>query len=236
MPKKYYLKDTGVRGPAFTSEELEQRYRAAQVDGDTLCWPDEFFSIGWKPLRTFFPHFHSPSLVQDHLDRQEQDRTEQERLEQQRGEHERRKRDADQNRGVAFDCVDCGTTIRFRLLQSGTAYRCPSCKTEYKAIQVNDEPHVFLVLPTSRHRTHSADIPPKRKRPVSPEARAALETFGLGEEATYEHVRRAYREHVKQYHPDMVTHLGPELRRVAEMKTKQFNSAYQTLEQFYAAS
>jgi DnaJ-domain-containing protein 1 len=218
MPKKYYLQETGIPGPAYTSEDLEQRYRTAQVDGDTLCWPDDFFSIGWKPLRTFFPHFHSPSLAQ----------------EQQNENQEHRERDTDQNREVAFDCVDCGTALRLRHLQDHTAYRCPSCKTEYKVMQANHERQVFLVVPASRVHKHSASTPPNPKKPISPKTRVALETFGLGEEATFEQVRRAYREHVKLYHPDTVAHLGPELRSLAEMKTKQFNSAYQTLEQFYA--
>ena len=68
---------------------------------------------------------------------------------------------------------------------------------------------------------------------LPPEVRTVLTSFGLGDEATFDDVRRAYREHVKQYHPDKVAHLGAELRKLAEMKTKEFNSAYQILERFF---
>ena len=221
MPTKYILNENSQRTGPFTSQQLEQRCRAGEIDGDTPCWPVEFsgiFSGSWKPLHTYFPHFRSSSS--GHQDRERQDR-------------ERRKREADQTHGVTFECVDCGTAIRLRLLKGDAVYRCPSCKTDYKLIQGNGEPPVFLVLPTSRHRTQSSDIPPKRKRPLPPEVRTALTSFGLGDEATFDDVRRAYREHVKQYHPDKVAHLGAELRKLAEMKTKEFNSAYQILERFF---
>jgi DnaJ like chaperone protein len=64
---------------------------------------------------------------------------------------------------------------------------------------------------------------------------AALAVFELRESANFEQVRTAYYELVKSYHPDKVAHLGAELRRVAEVKTKEINSAYQILEKFYAA-
>src|SRR5438552_14799613 len=63
MTKRYFLQENNRRTGPFTSAQLEKRYRAAEIDGDTLCWPDKFFSIGAKPLQTFFPHFYSPNFV-----------------------------------------------------------------------------------------------------------------------------------------------------------------------------
>ena len=170
--------------------------------------------------------------------RKEQKRKEHERKEQERKEQERRQQEQEQrerqNRTVVFDCMDCGTGIRLRL-QGAAVYRCPSCKMEYKTIQAEGEPAVFLVVPTSRHQGWSSETAPKQKRPMPPDVRSALVAFGLDEEASFEDVRRAYREHVKQYHPDKVAHLGAELRKLAEMKTKEFNAAYHKLERFYAA-
>jgi DnaJ like chaperone protein len=65
--------------------------------------------------------------------------------------------------------------------------------------------------------------------------RTALSLFGLDKAATFEQVRATYRELVKSYQPDKLAHLGQELRRVAEMKTKEINTAYRVLEKFYAA-
>ena len=61
-----------------------------------------------------------------------------------------------------------------------------------------------------------------------------MKALALNEQATFDEVRRAYRELIKSYHPDMVAHLGPELKRVVEQKTKEINSAYGVLETFYA--
>lgn len=41
-----------------------------------------------------------------------------------------------------------------------------------------------------------------------------------------EAIKRAYREKMKQYHPDKVAGLGPKLRRVAEEESKAITSAY----------
>ena len=56
----------------------------------------------------------------------------------------------------------------------------------------------------------------------------------MTEAATLEEMRATYRELVKSYHPDAAAHLGPDLRRVAEAKMKEINSAYEVLKAFYA--
>jgi DnaJ-domain-containing protein 1 len=92
---------------------------------------------------------------------------------------------------------------------------------------------VFLVVP---HFPEPPPVPPeapKRKRALNAGVRAALRALDLGEDAEFEDVRQAYREHVKLYHPDKVAHLGPDLKKVAEAKTKEFNAAYRVLERFY---
>ena len=42
-------------------------------------------------------------------------------------------------------------------------------------------------------------------------------------------VKKAYRRMANKYHPDKVSHLGKELRKVAEEKFKSVNEAYQTI-------
>jgi DNA-directed RNA polymerase subunit RPC12/RpoP len=248
MTKKYFLKENNRRTGPFTCEQLEKRYRAAEINGDTLCWPDQFFSIGAKPLRTFFPHFYSPKFARDFArlqeakrqkanqerqdrdqekrererqDRERKEQEHQEQLRQERGkrdkerqerpysdreqqerEREEQKRKEHQKiRTVTIECVDCGTALRLRLQQSDAVYRCPSCKTEYKTIRSDGEPPVFLVVPDSRQRTPPSDKSAKKRKQISPEVRSALAIFALDEDANFDHVRQAYRVHVKQYHP-----------------------------------
>lgn len=40
-------------------------------------------------------------------------------------------------------------------------------------------------------------------------------------------IRRSYKTLMSQYHPDKVAELGDELKRLAERKSKEINSAYQ---------
>jgi len=54
-------------------------------------------------------------------------------------------------------------------------------------------------------------------------------TLGLGENATLEEIKIAYRNKMKQYHPDKVAHLGKELQDLARKKATEINRAYETL-------
>lgn len=53
--------------------------------------------------------------------------------------------------------------------------------------------------------------------------------LGLSVSCTQEEASAMYRRLAKQYHPDMVTHLAPEFREMAEQKMKNFNEAYSDL-------
>jgi len=55
--------------------------------------------------------------------------------------------------------------------------------------------------------------------------------LGLRGKVTREEIRQRYRALAKQYHPDRVADLGPELKEIAEKKMKEINQAYQ----FYQA-
>ena len=71
-----------------------------------------------------------------------------------------------------------------------------------------------------------------KKRPKSKKAMAsdtAYETLGISPGATLKEIKTAYQKLVQQYHPDRVTDMGPELREVAEARTKEINAAYEEL-------
>lgn len=50
--------------------------------------------------------------------------------------------------------------------------------------------------------------------------------LGVSENANLEEISKAYKALISQYHPDKVMQLGVEIRELAEMKSKQINSAY----------
>jgi TPR repeat protein len=54
--------------------------------------------------------------------------------------------------------------------------------------------------------------------------------LGTLEDATMETAKQAYRSKMKQYHPDRVVGLGPELVQLAEQKTRELNAAIEQAE------
>jgi DnaJ like chaperone protein len=53
-----------------------------------------------------------------------------------------------------------------------------------------------------------------------------FEVLGVGPDASIEQIRNAYKKLIKQYHPDKLSNLAPELKNFAEMRTKELNQAY----------
>lgn len=56
--------------------------------------------------------------------------------------------------------------------------------------------------------------------------------LGVRHGASHEEIKKAYYELVKQYHPDRVNTLGPELQTLAREKTTQLNQAYEQLQKY----
>jgi len=58
---------------------------------------------------------------------------------------------------------------------------------------------------------------------------SAYKILGIELSNTNDEVKKAYRKMAKKYHPDKVTHLGEELRVLAEEKFKAVNKAYKDI-------
>ena len=83
------------------------------------------------------------------------------------------------------------------------------------------------------HRSHE----PGREQ-ASGGHRATQETYepfgprwatvlGVRPEATREEISAAYKRKISEYHPDKTTRLGPEIRELAEQRSKEINAAYE---------
>jgi hypothetical protein len=129
-----------------------------------------------------------------------------------------------------FFCVACATRLRIPL-SSGVA-RCPNCRTEYQVRLERKNPDVFLVVPQRIQRSDSKAKAEASQRFVTPAVKSALSVLGLPESATFAEARDAYRKLIQGYHPDKVSHLGAELRNMAEIKTKELNAAFRVIEEF----
>lgn len=53
--------------------------------------------------------------------------------------------------------------------------------------------------------------------------------LGVSTNATDAEIKKAYRDMVRKYHPDMVSTLGKSVQQMAERKTQEINEAYQTI-------
>jgi hypothetical protein len=53
------------------------------------------------------------------------------------------------------------------------------------------------------------------------------EALGVTSNASLDEIKAAYKEQIKQYHPDRVAALGPKLKALAELETKALNAAYE---------
>jgi len=78
--------------------------------------------------------------------------------------------------------------------------------------------------PSSEQRTYDRKAPPKMSK------KQALNLLGLNGNPTQDQIRNAYYEIIQKYHPDKVSNLGEEIKKVAEEKTKEINEAYQVLQ------
>ena len=64
--------------------------------------------------------------------------------------------------------------------------------------------------------------------------RSPHEVLGVRRGASKDEIISRYRELVRQYHPDKVTHMAPEFREVAERRMKEINAAYDALKRHAA--
>ncbi len=55
------------------------------------------------------------------------------------------------------------------------------------------------------------------------------EILGVEKNADMAAIRRAYQEKIRQYHPDLVAKMGPEIQELARQKSQKINNAYQKL-------
>jgi hypothetical protein len=77
-------------------------------------------------------------------------------------------------------------------------------------------------------KENSAFSDTEREEPTDDidDEKAWYEILGVSPDAAADQIRTAYHEKLKAYHPDLVERAGPEIRELAERKTKELNSAY----------
>ena len=109
-------------------------------------------------------------------------------------------------------------------------------------LTANPRPTFSFDEPTFEPPTQSYAPPPCHEPPPQPPPPnqpltldAALAILGLTRQSTAEELKRSYRDRIRQYHPDRVSHLGPELKELAERKAKEINAAYEYVSRAFQA-
>lgn len=120
-----------------------------------------------------------------------------------------------------FACLKCGQRLRIRRFQLTHSIRCPNCQARYRGrldlngrLRMEPEPEQ-----KSRQRSHNA----------TSDLAAHYRTLGLPTNADLTALRRAYRQLMKKYHPDLYAMEDTSKRTLVEEKAKQINEAYHAL-------
>ncbi len=82
----------------------------------------------------------------------------------------------------------------------------------------------------SNHKYDQGESPPEKTTKTQKKSfRPAHEVLGVSANATRMEIQTAYKEKIKQYHPDKVSHLGEEFSHLAEKKFREIQKAYETI-------
>lgn len=86
--------------------------------------------------------------------------------------------------------------------------------------------YVVYKMATGDQRTQKKTNKKRHRAAGTSDPHAVL---GIGPDASPEEIRRAYQDRIHAYHPDRVANAAPELRALAEERTKEINAAYAEL-------
>lgn len=108
------------------------------------------------------------------------------------------------------------------------ALKSQRCASE--AADQSDEPSGFGAQYKS---PHSADSHSQQGSDPKGEEQRQAAVLGLKGRVTPSDVKRAYRLMIAKYHPDKVSHLGPEFQEIAQKKTRSIVLAYEYFKSKY---
>ncbi len=81
---------------------------------------------------------------------------------------------------------------------------------------------------TGKAKTNRPNRDQGRAKPKAP-LTSAHETLGVSVQASWKEIQLAYKEKIKQYHPDKLSHLGEEFSSLANEKFLEIQAAYDDL-------
>lgn len=126
--------------------------------------------------------------------------------------------DGRESKPPAFRCAGCHKKFRLRNLQGDITFNCPKCGEAYRTI-ADDHGRV-------RIERQSEDYDPTADLSLTEDGAQAFFILGLHPAATRSEVKKAYRNLMKEYHPDKAAGLSPVQRKLFDERAREINRAY----------
>lgn len=125
---------------------------------------------------------------------------------------------------VTMECDTCGSRT-VRMASAGLALN--PCKCGGTRLTEDELRRVRREQERRQRREEEQQRKAEPSPPMTePHAIRYGRVLGLHGKVTVSDIKNAYRKNISQYHPDKVSHLGPEFRTIAEDKTKDIVEAY----------
>ena len=144
-----------------------------------------------------------------------------------KNEHERKEHEF-----VVVSCCCCGKKLRLSFPFKSPAFRCPSCNILYEIQLINSNigRKIYLVNNCANKNSNENK---QNERELPENVKSSLRILDIDYHSSWEDIKFQYRKCMSEYHPDKVAHLGVDLRRLAEEKTKTYNDAYNILRRYF---
>ncbi len=127
-----------------------------------------------------------------------------------------------------FECKLCNQKIRIKDFENNARITCPKCK-----IRMFLSKNSFGDLWIKYDKQQDRDARQKSESGSRAQLRPYFEILGIANSSSYIEIKKAYREALKKYHPDKVSHFGVEFQQLAEIKTKEINEAFFKLSEYF---
>jgi len=124
-----------------------------------------------------------------------------------------------EEREIRFNCSECGNAVTFKTIDTYNMFTCNECKAIFSYSWENNGFFIKIIRKGNRSDGNN----------VSSEMRLLIKFFDLEYPVEKSALKKKYYAMLSQYHPDKVSHLGEEFKKIAEEKTKEINNNYSEL-------